>query len=102
MPATFLANASDIIKQSADLACKTDCNTRGLPLIIQSVTTALLGVIGALAVIMIIVGGLRYVTSGGDPKKTADAKNTIMYSIAGVVVAIMAYAIVKFIIASVK
>lgn len=102
MLATFLADASDIIKQSADLACKTDCNTRGLPLIIQSVTTALLGVIAALSVIMIIVGGLRYVISGGDPKKTADAKNTIFYAIGGVVVSIMAYAIVKFIVASIK
>lgn len=102
MLVTFLADASSVIKQSADLACKSDCNTRDLPLIIQSVTTTLLGVIGALSVLMIIVGGLRYVISGGDPKKTADAKNTIVYAVIGVVVAIMAYAIVKFIVATLK
>lgn len=102
MLATFLADASDIIKQSADLACKTDCNTRPLGTIIGSVTTTLLGVIAAISVLMIIIGGLRYVISGGDPKKTADAKNTILYAIVGVVVALLAFAIVSFVTTSIN
>ena len=102
MIATFLADASDIIKKSADLACKTDCNTSPLGSIIQSVTTTLLGVIAAIAVLMIIIGGLRYVISGGDPKKTADAKNTVLYAIIGLVVALLAFAIIKFVTSSLK
>lgn len=102
---TLLAvTASDSIKTSAGLACaKGGCNTGStIPSIVQSATTALVGLIVALSVLMIIVGGLRYVASAGDPKKTTDAKNTIMYAIGGVVVAIMAYGIVKFVTTSIK
>ena len=47
---------------------------------------------------MLIYGGLRYVISGGDSKKVTDAKNTIMYAIIGLIIAILAYAIVNFVI----
>jgi hypothetical protein len=53
--------------------------------------------IGAVSVVMIIVGGLRYVLSGGDSSAINGAKNTILYSIVGLAVAIMAYAIVNFV-----
>jgi hypothetical protein len=53
--------------------------------------------IGAVSVVMIIVGGMRYTLSGGDSSAVNSAKNTIMYSIVGIVVAVMAYAIVHFI-----
>jgi hypothetical protein len=55
--------------------------------------------IGALSVIMLIYGGIRYTTSGGDAKNVTAAKNTILYAIVGIVVAILAYAIVNFVIA---
>lgn len=54
-------------------------------------------VAGAVAVVMIIVGGLNYVTSSGDSAKTAKAKNTILYSVVGIVVIIFAFAITTFI-----
>ena len=49
----------------------------------------------------IIYGGLRYVISGGDSKKVTDAKNTIMYAIIGLIIAILSYAIVNFVINSI-
>jgi hypothetical protein len=55
-------------------------------------------VVGAVAVLMIVVGGLRYVLSGGDASSTKSARDTILYSIIGVVIAIMAYAIVNFVV----
>lgn len=55
-------------------------------------------VIGALAVIFIIIGGIRYVLSGGDSSKIAQAKNTILYAIVGLVITVFAYAITNFII----
>ena len=65
---------------------------------ISTVTNVLLYVIGALAVIMIVFGGLRYVISGGNATQITAAKNTILYAVIGLVVAIMAYAIINFVI----
>ena len=54
---------------------------------------------GAVSVIMIIIGGFRYVTSQGDQTQMQSAKNTILYAVIGVVVSIAAYAIVSFVVA---
>lgn len=64
---------------------------------IKTITNVLLFVLGAIAVIMIIVGGIRYATSGGDSNSVSSAKNTILYAVIGLVVAILAYAIVNFV-----
>ena len=53
--------------------------------------------VGIVAVLLILIGGLRYVLSGGDPQATASAKNTIIYAIVGLIVAIIARAIVVFV-----
>ena len=55
-------------------------------------------VVGILAVVMIIIGGIQYTTSGGDQAAVTKAKNTILYGIVGLVIAILAYAIVNFVI----
>ena len=64
--------------------------------IVGSVISLLLFVLGIAAVFMIILGGFRYVTSNGDSGKLESAKNTILYSVVGLVVAIFAYALVNF------
>lgn len=58
----------------------------------------LIFVVGILAVLMLIIGGMRYTLSAGDSNAVNGAKNTILYSIIGVVVAVAAYAIVNFVI----
>lgn len=68
--------------------------------IFRTITNVLLFLIGAISVIMLIVGGIRYVVSGGDSSAVQNAKNTILYAIVGVVVAILAYAVVNFVIGS--
>ena len=68
--------------------------------IFRIVTNVLLFVIGAVSVIMLIIGGFSYVTSQGDQTQVQSAKNTILYSIVGIVVAILAYAAVNFVISS--
>jgi uncharacterized membrane protein len=65
--------------------------------IFSTITNVLLFIIGAVAVIMIVIGGLRYVLSGGDSKQVEAAKNTIMYAIVGIIVALLAYAAVNFV-----
>lgn len=47
--------------------------------------------------VMLIVGGIKYMTSGGDPKATESAKNTLTYAILGLVFLILAWLILKFI-----
>lgn len=65
-------------------------------------TNIALGIIGALSVIMLVWGGLRYILSGGDSKKVTDAKNTILYAIIGLIIAVLSYAIVTFVLNALK
>ena len=78
-------------------ASKTD-GTGNLTSIFKTVVNILLFLVGSIAVIMLVIGGLRYVTSNGDQNAVTSAKNTILYSIIGIVVAFLAYAAVNFVI----
>lgn len=64
---------------------------------VKTVINSLLFVVGIITVIMIIVGGIRYATSNGDPGSITGAKNTILYAVIGLVIAIFSYAIVNFV-----
>ena len=64
-------------------------------------TNTILLVVGLISVIMLVYGGLRYILSGGDSKKVTDAKNTILYAIIGLIISLLAYAIVHFVLNSV-
>lgn len=66
--------------------------------IFQDITNILLFLVGAISVIMVIIGGLRYVVSGGDSSAVSAAKNTILYAIVGLVVSMLAYAAIAFVI----
>lgn len=55
--------------------------------------------VGIIAVIMIIIGGFRYITSGGDSGNVSSAKNTILYAIIGLLIVAFAQFIVKFVLA---
>ncbi|MBA3758549.1 hypothetical protein H0X10_02865 [Candidatus Saccharibacteria bacterium] len=54
-------------------------------------------IVGVIAVIMIIIGGLKYITSGGDSSNVSGAKNTILYAIIGLVIVALAQVIVRFV-----
>lgn len=69
--------------------------------VITTVTNVLLFVVGALAVIMIIVGGIRYATSGGNAASVTTAKNTILYAIVGLIIAFLAFAAVNFVLGAI-
>ena len=66
--------------------------------LIKTVVNVLLWAVGILSVIMIIFSGLRYITSAGDASKTKSAQSTLIYSVVGLIVAIMAWAIVNMVI----
>lgn len=65
---------------------------------ISTVLSIVFAFIGAVALVIITVSGLRYITSAGDPQKAAGAKNGIIYALVGLVVAISAEAIVGFVV----
>lgn len=68
---------------------------------LATIINVALGVIGFVAVVMIIMGGVQYTTSAGDAAKVTKAKNTILYGIVGLVIALLAFAIVNFILGQV-
>ena len=55
------------------------------------------GIVGIISVVMVIVGGIRYITSGGDSGKVASAQNTVLYAVIGLVVVALAQIIVQFV-----
>lgn len=68
--------------------------------VFKQITNTIIYIVGVIAVIMLIIGGIKYVVSGGDAKKVTDAKNTVLYAIIGLVICFFAYAIVNFVINS--
>jgi len=69
--------------------------------IFTQITNTALFLVGVISIVMLIWGGLRYVISGGDSKKVTDAKNTVLYAIIGLIVALLAYAIVNFVLVTI-
>lgn len=67
--------------------------------IIATVINILSVVVGVVAVIMIIFGGFRYVTSGGDSGNVSSAKNTILFAVVGLVIVALAQVVVRFVLA---
>lgn len=65
--------------------------------IIATVINIFSVVVGVIAVIMIVYGGFRYITSGGDSGKVTSARNTILYAIIGLIIVALAQFIVKFV-----
>ncbi len=68
--------------------------------IFRTVTNVMLFIVGAISVIMLIIGGIRYTVSGGDSSAVTGAKNTILYAIVGIVVSLLAFAVVNFVLTS--
>lgn len=69
--------------------------------IIKTIINLFSLVVGVVSVIMIIVGGLKYITSGGDSSSVTGAKNTILYAIIGLVIVALSQVIVRFILSRV-
>ncbi|MBR5408525.1 hypothetical protein IK112_01080 [Candidatus Saccharibacteria bacterium] len=80
---------------------KATGDSRDLMSILNLIINVALGVIGFVAVVMIIMGGVQYTTSSGDTAKVTKAKNTIMYGVIGLVIALLAFAIVNFVLQNV-
>ena len=87
---------SEVCKGSTSTVCAS--KTDNVSDTVTTVINVLLFVVGVISVIMIIVGGIMYTVSTGDASRISKAKFTIMYAVAGLVVAFLAYAIVNWVI----
>jgi hypothetical protein len=94
--AVNLFPACNSVANKNSAVCKDSGDDVGT--LIQTVVNILLYVLGAIAVIMIVVGGIRYTTSNGEASQIKSAKDTILYSVVGLVVAMLAWAIVNFVV----
>lgn len=96
-------SASALTLQEGAEAARCDgcpANLFGNNGVFRQVTNMILYVVGIIAVIMLIIGGIKYVTSGGDSKKVTDAKNTVLYAIIGLIICFLAFAIVNFVVSA--
>lgn len=76
-------------------------DTSGLDKTIEAVINILSVIVGIVAVIMIILNGFKFITSGGDSNKVSSAKTGIIYAVVGIIIVALAQFIVKFVIAKV-
>ncbi len=74
---------------------------RDLMNVLTIIINVVVGVVGFIAVAMIVMGGISFATSQGDSSKVAKARNTILYGVVGLVVALLAFAIVNFVLKSI-
>jgi hypothetical protein len=94
------ANAASVIsEQCKDVTDSTICKDQNANAndLIKTIVNVLLFIVGALSVIMLIVGGLLYTTSAGDSGRVTTAKNTITYAIVGLAVSFVAFAVVNYV-----
>ena len=89
----------DVIAQAIAPIANEDgvATLRGLEGIFQNIITVVLGFAGIALFIMLIIGGFKFITSGGDPKAAESARNTLTSAIAGMVLLASAYLILRFI-----
>jgi len=80
----------------ADCASGVDATDR-INTLVRQVINILSVLVGIVAVVMIIVGGLRYITSGGNDTSVTSAKNTILYAIIGLIIVALSQLIVRFV-----
>lgn len=67
--------------------------------VLINIINGVIGSLGIVAVIVVVIGGILYMTSSGDSTKVKKAKDTILYGIIGLVICALAFAIVNFVIA---
>ena len=98
--AGFSGASALTLKEGAEAAKCDSCPSDlfGDQGVFRQITSTILYIVGIIAVIMLIWGGIRYVISGGDSKKVTDAKNTVLYAIIGLIISFLSYAIINFVI----
>lgn len=82
---------------SSTSSCTTNSSTDSLKKLAASIISVFSILVGVVAVIMVIFGGFKYITSGGDSSSVSGAKNTLIYAIVGLIIVALAQFIVHFV-----
>ncbi len=85
---------------SSSAACQDLSKQDGLSNILKNATNIVLFIAGALAVIMIIYGSIRFMTAHGNEKQVESARLIVTYSVIGLIIALLAYALVNFVLSN--
>lgn len=100
---TFYAKSSQDCAAVSTFTSNPDgCTGNDLNTMIRTVINAIVFIVGMVAVVMIILGGVNYATSQGDAGKVKKGKDTILYGIIGLVISILAFAIVNFVLGALQ
>ena len=94
---SITGNTDPLICGTADSDEETELQGR-----IRAVLNVVYLWVGIIAVIVIVIGGIRYMTSQGEPDKIKGAKNTIIYSLIGLIVTLAAFAITNFVLGALE
>jgi Type IV secretion system pilin len=104
MAACFALLIAIAVPLSSEVIAASAVSPQGLPKAqtnedqLKNILSIVFGIVGALALLMLVVSGLRYVISGGDPSRISKAKDGIIYALVGLLIAIAAQAIVAFVV----
>ena len=106
LPSSVGARALDVFDDACSGSASTtalceDRNNEQIQGFVKNLVNVMLYVLGAISVIVIIFAGIFYVMSMGDATAITKAKNTLLYAVIGLVVALLAYAIVNFVLAAI-
>ena len=85
-------------EQKAALGCEKDSTA---PSVVEGIINGIITVVGIVAVVVIVVGGQRFIVSQGDPGKITAARGMIIYGVVGLIVALLAFAVVNFVLVNV-
>ncbi|HUS25861.1 MAG TPA: pilin [Nevskiaceae bacterium] len=106
VPVTAFAAATELqgnlcggteLKLTSDGCAQTSSGTSGITKLITFIVNIFSAIVGIVAVIMIIYGGFKYITSGGDSGNVSAAKNTIIFAVVGLIIVALAQFIVRFV-----
>lgn len=103
--AQLFQGAKDEACQGASLSENGTCDGAGAEQQVDSIAKQALTmfsfVIGVIAVIMVMIGGVKYIVSNGDPTSVNSAKNTLLYAVIGLVIASSAQILVRFVLTNI-
>lgn len=85
------------ITGASDVSCEPAQSERTVRSLLSTAINLLSWVVGIVAIIMIIIGGFKFVTSNGDANAVTSARNTIIYALVGVVIVVFAQLLVRFV-----
>lgn len=96
-----LCSGSNGNTAGTDTNCSDGTDSGGIDSILRKVIQIFSVIVGFVAVVMIIIGGIKYITSGGDSGNVSGAKNTIIYAIIGLIIVALAQVLVHYVLKNV-